>query len=160
MIVFLFLNSKLGCLITRLVVALTILKSSLFNSMRSVLPANSSFFDREIKLDNNNNNNNNNPLAFSSRVLSATHCRFVVLELLRGRPPLVRICLDVACTRTELRRIYTCNLFTKMHRCMNEMNGETQELNDCKRQLCLQKRRQQIEQDLLVMRQNPMRAVE
>ena len=56
---FLFLNSKLGCLITRLlkVAALTILKSSLFNRMRSVLPANSSFFDREIKLDNNNNNN-------------------------------------------------------------------------------------------------------
>ena len=43
---------------------------------------------------------------------------------------------------------------------MNEMNSETQELYDCKRQLCLQKRRQQIEQDLLVIRQNPMRAVE
>ena len=159
MIVFLFLNSKLGCLITRLVVALTILKSSLFNSMRSVLPANSSFFDREIKLDNNNNNNNNNPLAFSCSE-GTKRDALSICELLRGRPPLVRICLDVACTRTELRRIYTCNLFTKMHRCMNEMNGETQELNDCKRQLCLQKRRQQIEQDLLVMRQNPMRAVE
>ena len=58
-IAFLFLNSKLGCLITRLlkVAALTIVKSSLFNRMRRVLPANSSFFDREIKLDNNNNNN-------------------------------------------------------------------------------------------------------
>ena len=60
-IAFLFLNSKLGCLITCLlkVAALTIVKSSLFNRMRRVLPANSSFFDREIKLDNNNNNNNN-----------------------------------------------------------------------------------------------------
>ena len=38
-----------------------------------------------------------------------------------------------------------------MHRCMNEMNGETQESNDSKRQLRLQKRRQQAEQDLAVM---------
>ena len=37
---------------------------------------------------------------------------------------------------------------------MNEMNDETQESNDCKRQLRLQKRREQAEQDLPVMRQN------
>ena len=43
---------------------------------------------------------------------------------------------------------------------MNEMNGKTQESKDCKRQLRLQKRREQIEQDLPVMRQNLTRAVE
>ena len=47
-----------------------------------------------------------------------------------------------------------------MHHCMNEMNGETQESNDCKRQLRLQKRREQAEQDLPVMGQNPTRACE
>ena len=48
----------------------------------------------------------------------------------------------------------------KMHRCTNEMNGETQESNDCKRQLRLQKRQEQVEQDLPVMRQNLTRAGE
>ena len=47
-----------------------------------------------------------------------------------------------------------------MHLCMNEINCETQESNDCKRQLRLQKRREQLEQDFAVMRQNPTRAVE
>ena len=86
---FLFLNSKLGCLITRLlkVAALTILKSSLFNRMRSVLPANSSFFDREIKLDNNNNNNNNNKVkkgegkAYISLTCRATSTTLSGMEL-------------------------------------------------------------------------------
>ena len=38
--------------------------------------------------------------------------------------------------RTGLLRDYSlllfCILFTKMHRCINEMNGEIQESNDCK----------------------------
>ena len=74
---FLFLNSKLGCLITCLlkVAALTILKSSLFNRMRSVLPANSSFFDREIKLDNNNNNNNNKVKNGEGKAYISLTCR-------------------------------------------------------------------------------------
>ena len=38
---------------------------------------------------------------------------------------------------------------------INERNNETQEPNDCERELRLQQRREQAEQDLPVMRQNP-----